>query len=361
VKEISKTLTEGSAPSTINYRKKPNNFIPKGRHMKLRPLFALVFVLTLVLSACAPAAQPTQAPTTAPTTQVDVPTPTLEVIPSAQGTISGRVLNPMTEGVQTMLVVAFDALDHKSGIHYTTIMQAGQETYSLSVPAGEYIVAVYILDGNGKFTGPSGSYSNAVPCGMSASCTDDFPIRVKVTAGDTLTDINPEDFTLAASDNIPPMPDDVPGTTPPVKPTASASLVSIPDCSALRDSIAAALPFRWTMIDEPYTDHFTGAAGMVCHIEADGTGADFGSLGIMGVVEKLEPALAGWTYDPMRQADGPTGTVRSYTRGTQLSEMTVKWEPSADANCPSDQPITSCVLTAEQVLYTLIIRAWDVK
>jgi hypothetical protein len=326
--------------------------------MKPQPFFVLVFVLALVLSACAPAAQPTLEPATAaPTTQVDVPTPTLEVIPSAQGTISGRVLNPMTEGVQTMLVVAFDALDHKSGIHYTTFMQAGQETYSLSVPAGEYIVAVYILDGNGNFTGPSGSYSNAVPCGMSASCSDHFPLRVKVTAGDTLTDINPEDFTLEASDNIPPMPADASAT----QPATTTGLVSISDCSALHGSIAAALPFRWTMIDEPYTDQFTGMTGMVCHIEADGTGADFGALGIMGVADTLEAALTGWTYDMQRQADGPTGTVRSYTRGTQLLQMTVKWEPSADANCPSDQPITNCVLTAEQVLYTIIIRAWDVK
>jgi hypothetical protein len=109
------------------------------------------------------------------------------------------------------------------------------------------------------------------------------------------------------------------------------------------------------MIDAPYTGPHTGETGMVCHVEADGTGVDFDALGIQGVVSALEATLTDWIYDPSLQADGPTGESRGYRRGTSLLVLTVSWQPTSDVSCPKDQPISACVLTPEQKIYIITL------
>jgi hypothetical protein len=136
-------------------------------------------------------------------------------------------------------------------------------------------------------------------------------------------------------------------------------LTPLIDCQTIRDNAEIALPFHWTMFDEPFTDQWTGKSGMVCHVEADGTGVDFDALGLNGVADALEGSLVGWTPNFNHYGNGATGLVRAYQRGSEVMTLSVSWSPSADANCPTNQPISSCVLTPQQRLYAIILRGWQ--
>jgi hypothetical protein len=74
-------------------------------------------------------------------------------------------------------------------------------------------------------------------------------------------------------------------------------------------------------------------------------------------MKALTGTLGGWTYDTRFDADGPTGTAQGYTKDSAVLLISIKWEPDADAGCPADQPIVNCPLTANQKLYTVVIRA----
>jgi hypothetical protein len=64
----------------------------------------------------------------------------------------------------------------------------------------------------------------------------------------------------------------------------------------------------------------------------------------------------GWDELINYQAGGPTGAATGLTRDMGLMLISVDWEPAADANCPTDQPIASCTLTPEQKNYTVTIN-----
>jgi putative hemolysin len=111
-----------------------------------------------------------------------------------------------------------------------------------------------------------------------------------------------------------------------------------------------------TVTDEPLSDPGTGASGTGCQSTITGTGADFESPS--AVVEVLRGMLEeqGWTEDPMGHADGPTGTLRLYRKDDQICYASAIWFPDDSANCPDDQPITTCQLTPEQQNYTVTLN-----
>jgi hypothetical protein len=77
----------------------------------------------------------------------------------------------------------------------------GQSHYQLDhVPPGTYHVVAYVHPG-----GLPGGYSEMVPCGLQASCTDHTLIDVVVTAGQVTTGVDPKDF-YAAPGAFPPDP-----------------------------------------------------------------------------------------------------------------------------------------------------------
>jgi hypothetical protein len=82
---------------------------------------------------------------------------------------------------------------------------SGTSTYSMDVPVGTYIVVAYSIGGGGFPDGLPGGYTQAVPCGMLPGCDDHSPIKVTVTAGATLTDIDPADW-YAPDGTFPPKP-----------------------------------------------------------------------------------------------------------------------------------------------------------
>lgn len=125
-------------------------------------------------------------------------------------------------------------------------------------------------------------------------------------------------------------------------------------CQSLQADLIKAFEFRFTLIDAPFTEPITGETGMACTLEANGTGADFGA--VAEALDKVRGVLLGWEENPMYAADGPTGSVTAFNRDSALLLVVASWEPSADANCPADQPISACVLTPEQQLYSVRLQ-----
>ena len=93
---------------------------------------------------------------------------------------------------------------------------------------------------------------------------------------------------------------------------------------------------------------------MACTLEADGTGADSGTL--PQVMAQVRSVLVGWQENPSYAADGPTATATAFTRDRALLLVMASWEPRADANCPTDQPISACPLTPEQQLFSVRLQ-----
>ncbi len=134
------------------------------------------------------------------------------------------------------------------------------------------------------------------------------------------------------------------------KPLASSA------CEALADAMAKALGVKPVTSEEAFTDYISGQSGTGCQAMVTGTGADFGEL--PAVASKLQKMLEdqGWTYQMEYQADGPAGTGMGFRKETGLCLLSVNWQPSADANCPEDQPLASCKLKPEQKLFTIALN-----
>ncbi len=124
-------------------------------------------------------------------------------------------------------------------------------------------------------------------------------------------------------------------------------------CSDLSKTMVQTLGVAVTTEEAPFMDHISGKAGTGCQMTATGTGLDFENF--WSVAEALREALGsqGWQADFMYAADGPTGTGNGFRKGNALCLFSVGWEPSEDANCPQDQPISACELAPEQKLYTI--------
>jgi hypothetical protein len=105
----------------------------------------------------------------------------------ALGGISGQLSYP-SSFIPSMVVVAFDA---KGPGYYYVITNENSSTYQIdNLPPGSYYVVAYPANDS---TYPGG-YSQAVPCGLLAECSDHSLIPVNVT-GDAITPgINPGDF-----------------------------------------------------------------------------------------------------------------------------------------------------------------------
>lgn len=127
-------------------------------------------------------------------------------------------------------------------------------------------------------------------------------------------------------------------------------------CSDLADAMAQTLGVDPMTEEAPFEDYISRKTGRGCQITAGGTGLDFESF--QSVFEELKAMLTaqGWQEDMMYQADGPTGTGTGFHKEQGLCLLTVGWEPSEDAECPTDKPIYECELTPEQQIYTIVLN-----
>lgn len=123
------------------------------------------------------------------------PTPTIVISPtpiSKSGTIEGSLSFP-SEGIPENLEVCAENQDTKEVYCTDEHIQDSKYTYgigyTLNVPAGIYLV--YALDPSGDY---KAYYSEFVTCGLSVNCPSHEPIPVEVKAGETTSDVDPQDW-----------------------------------------------------------------------------------------------------------------------------------------------------------------------
>jgi hypothetical protein len=125
-------------------------------------------------------------------------TPTITVTPTPEpGSISGTLSYP-SEFIPHLRVVAFNV----NGLIYRYVdTMENQSAYQITgLPPGVYHVVAYVMDGS-----YAGGYTQMVPCGLSADCTDHSLIDVTVEAGKDTPNVNPADW-YAPDGTFPPMP-----------------------------------------------------------------------------------------------------------------------------------------------------------
>jgi hypothetical protein len=151
-------------------------------------------------------AQPNQVPPAQ--TEVSSPSTTTP----ATGIVSGSICYP-SEPPLPLLTLFFEEVNSVQVI--TVDHTNGTGTYSTELPPGTYVAYAWR---EGYELG--GSYSQAVPCGLSANCTDHSMIEFQVSAGSTVQNIDICDWYGESGDV--PTPD---GAASPIAvfPTASAT------------------------------------------------------------------------------------------------------------------------------------------
>ncbi len=106
--------------------------------------------------------------------------------PVTTGSIAGSLMYP-SSSVPSMTVVAINT--DGSGYYYYVITNAGAGSYQIdNIAPGNYYVVAYVSGGL------SGGYSQAVPCGLQASCADHSLIPVEVRSNEVTNGISPSDW-----------------------------------------------------------------------------------------------------------------------------------------------------------------------
>jgi hypothetical protein len=128
------------------------------------------------------------------------------------------------------------------------------------------------------------------------------------------------------------------------------------ECTALQQDLATVLGIEVNQGTAPFEDYATGGSGTCCLLKATGTGVDFpNDLSLIATLQFFFEDQ-GWVLDINYAAGGPTGTAFGLRKDGSLALVSMAWTPSADADCPEDQPIGNCEFEPEQMLYTIRVR-----
>ncbi|MFN3309801.1 MAG: hypothetical protein ACK44E_11400 [Anaerolineales bacterium] len=113
------------------------------------------------------------------------------------GSIRGNLSYP-SQFIPPLRVVAIQFATQEA---YFVDTVENQTSYQIdNLPPGQYYVIAYTKDGL-----LAGGYTQMVPCGLSAECTDHSLIAVTVQPGQVTADIDPADW-YAPADAFPPNP-----------------------------------------------------------------------------------------------------------------------------------------------------------
>ena len=127
-------------------------------------------------------------------TSKSTPTPTPTEQLGQTGTIEGSLSFP-SEGIPADLQVCAETL---LGVQFECTSSHIQDSkyiygsgYKLELPPGKYYVYAQVPSFN---SGYKAYYSEFVTCGLSINCSSHKPIEVEVSAGATVTDVDPQDW-----------------------------------------------------------------------------------------------------------------------------------------------------------------------
>jgi dipeptidyl-peptidase-4 len=194
---------------------------------------------------------------------------------------------------------------------------------------------------------------------LSHSFTGDGLVAALSASADYLAACLGQEQPLAAT-AVAPVPEaaeaPTPAPTAPAPPSEQAlEPLAAEMCMQLAQDMAQALDVVVTEEEAPITDPVSGETGTGCQATATGTGEQFASPD--AVVSTLADMLEaqGWQEDPMLAAGGPTGIGAGFRQGNQVCMAGAIWHPDASANCPDDQPISTCEVTPAQQLYTVTL------
>jgi hypothetical protein len=145
-------------------------------------------------------------------------------------------------------------------------------------------------------------------------------------------------------------------------PTATAEALSdlqplsSAECSDLADAMSQTLGIPGETAEAQFQDHVSQRMGTGCQTTITGTGLDFESVQVAVNALRRMIQAQGWYEDFRYGGGGPTGELTGFRQANKLCRLLVGWDPSEDANCPSDQPIYACELSPEQKLYTISLN-----
>lgn len=127
-------------------------------------------------------------------------------------------------------------------------------------------------------------------------------------------------------------------------------------CNQLKQAMSKVLNVKVTMTQAAFQDYLQQGRGTGCQLTATGNGRNFRNVDIITTLSTLL-TQQGWVKLSNYDADGPTGGARWFRKGNSLASFSSEWEPSADAKCAEDMPISDCELSPEQELYRITLQA----
>jgi hypothetical protein len=266
-------------------------------------------------------------------------------------TISGRA---HLQAPPTPALVVF-AYDPESGIWAYIDTQATDDeaSFSISVPPGSYQLFACIRDGDA--------------CSLGYSVDGWSLATVSVAAGETVADIMvrpPSQSECGATFGLPASPDGrFLGTEGPSEACLEAAQtgtdltpLGTDECATLAGALELNLGIAGQTVEVPYTDYIANRSGTACETTISGTGAWFSDLPSTFDDAKATVLGLGWEEDTLvGAAGGPGAMATGFRQAGKQCRLLVYWEPSDEADCPTDQPIHSCEVDPEQKVYTILL------
>jgi hypothetical protein len=318
-----------------------------------RILVVGIATVALVLSACFMLPTATEEPPTIPPPVTPIPTPTeqptVEPTPAPTSTPDEGQAEEQVTPDDSAQPAGPTRIQFEPGAVSATVQgnlaANGIDEYVLYALEGQTMSVTITSPGNDVYLSITG-LTDGIPLVRAASDATGWKGELPAT----------QDYSIKAVSGGPADSYTLEVTILPLEPVADWQPVPIEICQDFQVSVAGTLGVTDVTLDEdaPFEDYINGTTGTGCLITAYGTGADFADIDVYAVLKEMLVTY-GWTPDIQYDASGPTGMAGGFRRDYGLLILSASWEPSEDANCPSDQPISACELAPEQQIWTITL------
>jgi hypothetical protein len=125
------------------------------------------------------------------------------------------------------------------------------------------------------------------------------------------------------------------------------------ECQNFAVQIQNAIGFAAKASEDDFTDLTDNSDGRSCHISASASGQSFAApANLLAGIAKVFP---GWTDDPARGADGPSGAEKGFVNGSRIATVDVSWEPGPGVTCSDKEPLSACNIQPQQKLWNVTV------